>query len=96
MWLVLALIPAVVYLSLLVPEWRILPWMRRTPDDPIEARARKRGMLAALAVGALVAFPVELAVRGLASWTRVDPKAPETGVLVHLGHAAALCPSRGG
>src|SRR5262249_22291172 len=32
-------------------------------------------------IGALVAFPVELAVRGLASWTRVDPKAPETGAL---------------
>ena len=84
MWLVLALFPAVVYVSLLVPEWRILPWTRRAPDDPLEARARKRGRLTALGIGALAAFPVELAVRGLASWTRVDPKAPETGVLTSI------------
>jgi hypothetical protein len=81
MWVVLALVPAVVYLALLLPEWRVLPWRRPSPDDPRVARARRRGKLLALGVGALAAFPVELAVRGLAAWTRVDPKAPETGIL---------------
>jgi RsiW-degrading membrane proteinase PrsW (M82 family) len=84
MWFVLALMPALVYVAALVPEWRVLPWRRSTPDDPGAARARRRAKLAALGIGALVAFPVELAVRGLAAWTRVDPKAPETGVLTSI------------
>lgn len=84
MWLVLALIPAAVCLSLLVPEWRILPWLRSPLDDPNLARARRRGTLGALLAGALAAVPVELLVRGLASWTRVDPKAPETGQLLSI------------
>src|SRR5262249_6576194 len=57
------------------------PWQRAVPDDPAAARALRHAKLAALGIGALVAFPVELAVRGLAAWTRVDPKAPETGAL---------------
>src|SRR5258705_4885677 len=81
MWFVLALVPAAVYVALLIPGWRILPWMRPAPDDPAVARTRRRAKLAAVGVGVLAAFPVELAVRGLAAWIRVDPKAPETGVL---------------
>jgi RsiW-degrading membrane proteinase PrsW (M82 family) len=81
MWLVLALIPAAVYVVLLVPEWRILPWRRAVRDDSGAARTLRHAKLAALGAGALVAFPVELAVRVLAAWIRVDPKAPETGAL---------------
>jgi RsiW-degrading membrane proteinase PrsW (M82 family) len=81
MWFVLALIPAAVYLAALMPAWGILPWRRVITDDPATARARRRAKLAALGLGALVAFPVELAVRGLAAWTRVNPKEPETGVI---------------
>jgi len=80
MWLVLALIPAAVYLTLFVPEWRMLPWGRSSAGDPVVARTRRRGILAALAAGAVVALPIELLVKGLAAWTQVDPKAPETGV----------------
>jgi RsiW-degrading membrane proteinase PrsW (M82 family) len=81
MWLVLALIPAAVCLLLLVPEWRAIPWLRSALDDPNASRARKRGTLTALLAGALAALPIELMVRALASWTRVDPKEPETGAL---------------
>jgi len=56
MWLVLALIPAAVYLTLFVPEWRMLPWSRSSAGDPVVARTRRRGILAALAAGAVVDF----------------------------------------
>src|SRR5882672_4773772 len=80
MWLVLALIPAAVYLTLFVPEWGMLPWNRGSAGDPVVARTRRRGILAALSAGAVVALPIELVVKGLAAWTQVDPKATETGV----------------
>jgi RsiW-degrading membrane proteinase PrsW (M82 family) len=81
MWFALALIPAALYLALLFPDWRILPWLRHPSSDPQRALERKRGVLAALGAGVLVAFPVELLVRGLASWLGVDPKAQVTGAL---------------
>ena len=81
MWLVLALTPAALYLALLFPDWRILPWLRHAASDPKRAAQRKRGVLVALAAGILVAFPAELLVRALASWLGVDPKAQVTGAL---------------
>lgn len=81
MWFALALTPAALYLALLFPDWRVLPWLRHAATDPKRTRERKRGVLAALAGGVLVALPVELLVRALASWLGVDPKAQVTGAL---------------
>jgi len=81
MWLALALLPLAVYLALLVPDWRIIPWLRGTARDSREGGDRKRSIVAAVGAGALVALPVELAMRSLASWSGVDPKAPVTGAL---------------
>src|SRR6266436_2252907 len=81
MWFVLALTPAALYLALLFPDWRILPWLRHASSDPKRALERKRGVLAALGAGVLVALPVELLIRALASWLGVDPKAQVTGAI---------------
>src|SRR5258708_26953811 len=81
MWFVFPLVPAAVDRLRLVAEGRVLPWLGRGPDDAVAARGRKGAIRVALGLGALAAFPIELAVRGLAAWTRVDPKAPETGAL---------------
>src|SRR5258706_1727903 len=79
MWLLLALVPAALYLALLFPDWRILPWLRHPSSDPKLARQRKRAAVAALGLGVLAALPVEFLVRGLASWLGVDPKSQITG-----------------
>src|SRR4029079_13795238 len=81
MWFALALTPAALYLALLFPDWRILPWFRHPSSDPKRAAERKRGVLLALGAGFLVAFSIELVVRGLASWLGVDPKSQVTGAL---------------
>src|SRR4051794_31154923 len=81
MWLAFALLPLAVYLGLVVPGGRIVPWLRTPAPGTRESADRRRGILAAVAAGALIAFPAELAARALASWSGVDPKAPVTGAL---------------
>jgi RsiW-degrading membrane proteinase PrsW (M82 family) len=84
MWFVLALTPAALYLALLFPDWRILPWFRHPSSDPKRASERKRGVLLSLGAGIVVAFPVELVVRALASFIGVDPKSQVTGALASM------------
>src|SRR5258706_13195148 len=92
MWFALALTPAALYLALLFPDWRILPWLRHAASDPKRSLERKRGVLAALGAGVLVALPVELLIRALASWLGVDPKAQGTGAMSSILATVLLLP----
>jgi RsiW-degrading membrane proteinase PrsW (M82 family) len=82
MWLVLALTPAALYLAVLFPDWRLLPWLRHPSSDAERTRRDKLRTLVAIGLGAAIAVPVELAVRALAILTEVDPKAQITGALM--------------
>jgi len=105
MWLVVALVPAALYLALLFPDWRVLPWLRHPSSDAARTRRDKLRTLVAMALGAAVGLPVELALRVVAAATEVDPKAQVAGAwsavvttllvyapLEELGKVLALAP----
>jgi len=79
MLVALALVPVAVYLTLVLSAWKASPWLRSRAGDPAQARHQTRAAGVALALGLLVALPIEFAVRLAGAALGVDAKLQITG-----------------
>jgi RsiW-degrading membrane proteinase PrsW (M82 family) len=79
MLVLLGLLPAVLYLALVLPAWKASPWRRSRAGDAEEAARQYRGIAIALGLGVAAALPVAFGVRALGAAIGVDPRAQITG-----------------
>jgi RsiW-degrading membrane proteinase PrsW (M82 family) len=79
MLIALALVPVGLYLALVLSAWKASPWSRSRAGDPAEARRQARTAGLAIALGFVVALPIEWAVRAVGISLGVDAKVQITG-----------------
>jgi len=75
----LALVPVVLYLALVLSAWKASPWRRSRAGDPLEGMRQVRAAGLALALGFVVALPIEWIVRRSGASLGVDAKMQVTG-----------------
>ncbi|MET0592188.1 MAG: protease PrsW [Polyangiaceae bacterium] len=84
MLVLLAIVPAILYLALVLPAWKASPWRQSRASDPEEAVRQRRSIAMALGLGFAAGLPVAWGVRALGAAIGVDPRVQVTGAWLSI------------